>query len=298
MGLPTPPNLVVEAMAATIWKGAISFGLVNIPVKLHTAAREHDIHFRQVHGKDQCPVQYKRVCKTTGKEIPYDEIVKGYEYEKNKYVIVSEEDFEKAASALPNSKAFNIVEFVAAEDLDPRFLEKPYYLVPMPGAEKPYVLLRDALRESATVGIGTVTLRKKQYLASIRPVGDALMLDLMRYADEVVSEGEFHFPKEADVKPQELKMAQQLITSLTDEFDPAKYKDEYRENLLKIINARLKGKKVNLKDAPEPEPTPVIDLMARLQESLKAGPKTKRAVKTKAKTTKSTKTPTKARKTA
>lgn len=267
-------------MATPIWKGAISFGLVNIPVTLHTGAREHDIGFRQLHGKDQCRVQYKRVCKKTGKEIPYDEIVKGYEYEKDKYVILSDEDLEKAASALSTSKAFAIQEFVGADEIDARYLEKPYYLIPAPGAEKPYVLLREALRETATTGLGTITLRKKQYLATIRPVGDALLLDLMRYADEVVPQSEFHFPREADVKPQEMKMATQLIGNLTQEFEPEKYKDEYRENLLRIINARLKGKNVNLKEAPEPEPTAVIDLVERLQKSLKeGGAKPKRAVK-------------------
>jgi DNA end-binding protein Ku len=225
-------------------------------------------------------VQYKRVCKKTGKEIPYDEIVKGYEYEKDRYVIVTEEDLEKAASALSTSKAFAIQEFVGADEIDARYLEKPYYLVPAPGAEKPYVLLREALRETSTAGLGTITLRKKQYLATIRPVGDALLLDLMRYADEVVPQSEYHFQREADVRPQEMKMATQLIASLTQEFEPGKYRDEYRENLLRIINARLKGKKVDLKDAPEPEPTAVIDLVERLQQSLKKGAaKPKRAAK-------------------
>ncbi|MDQ3389059.1 MAG: Ku protein [Gemmatimonadota bacterium] len=267
-------------MAATIWKGAISFGLVNIPVTLHTAARSHDLNFRQLHEKDQCRVKYKRVCGRTGKEIPWEEIVKGYEYEREKYVVLTEEDLEKAASSLATSKAISLQEFVASDDIDPRYYEKPYYLVPAPGAEKPYVLLREGMRASSTVGVGTITLRKKQYLAALKPVGRAIMLDLLRYGDEVVSEEDLHLPGDADVKPQELKMARQLIENLTEEFDPSRYKDEYRENLLKIINGRLKNRKITLKEAPEPEPTPVINLMERLQESLTAAKKPARKAKT------------------
>jgi DNA end-binding protein Ku len=258
-------------MASTIWKGAISFGLVNIPVKLHSAVRENQIGFRMLDREGLCPVKYERVCKNNGKEIPWDRIVKGYEYEKGKYVVLEDEDFKKAAVA--TSKAFEIQDFVKEEQIDPRYFEKPYYLVPDKGGDKPYALLRESMRESGTVAVGTITLRQKQYLAGIKVVGEALVLDLMRFATEVVDESDFRFPSGDDVRPQEVKMAKQLIANLTEEFDPSKYKDDYQANLNKIIQAKLKGKKVNLKEAAEPEATGVIDLMARLEQSLKTGAK-------------------------
>jgi DNA end-binding protein Ku len=269
-------------MAATIWKGAISFGLVNIPVKLHSAVREDQISFRMLDREGLCPVKYERVCKNNNKEIPWERIVKGYEYEKGKFVILEDEDFKRAAVA--TSKAFEIQDFVKEEDIDPRYFEKPYYLVPDKGGEKPYALLRESMRDTGTVAIGRITLRQKQYLAGIKVVGEALVLDVMRFAAEVVEESDFRFPSAEDIRPQEVKMAKQLIANLTEEFDPAKYKDDYQANLRKIIQAKLKGKKINLKEAADPEPTGVIDLMARLEESLKAGTK-KPARKTAAKKT-------------
>ena len=254
-----------------IWTGAISFGLINIPVKLESAVRSHDLSFRMLHqGKkkgDICPVSYQRVCKRDGKEVPWGEIVKGYEYEKEKFVILTDEDFEKAA--LATSKTFEIQDFAPEDQVDPRFFEKPYYLVAQKGGEKAYALLREAMRKTGTLGIGTITMRKKQYLASIKPVGEAIVLDLMRFADEVVDASEFRFP-ESDFRPQELKMAEQLVQNLSEDFQPEKYTDEYKENLQKIIAARLKGKSVELVEAEEPDTSGVIDLMDRLEESLKA----------------------------
>jgi DNA end-binding protein Ku len=258
-------------MASTIWKGAISFGLVNIPVKLHSAVREDQISFRMLDREGLCPVKYERVCKNNNKEVPWERIVKGYEYEKGKYVVLEDEDFKKAAVA--TSKAFEIQDFVQEVEIDPRFFDKPYYLVPDTGGEKPYALLREAMRETATVAIGTITLRQKQYLAGIKVVGEALVLDVMRFAAEVVDESDFRFPSGEDVRPQEVKMAKQLIANLTEAFEPSKYKDDYQANLKKIIQAKLKGKKVNLKETAEPEPTGVIDLMSRLEQSLKTGAK-------------------------
>ena len=163
---------------ASIWTGAIAFGLVNIPVRVETAVRSHDLSFRLLapKGKDDfCPVKYERVCKNDGKEVPWDEIVKGYEYEKDRFVVLTDEDFEKAA--LATNKTFEIQDFAPEGDVDPRFFEKPYYLIPQKGGERAYALLRDAMRNSGTLGIGTITLRKKQYLASIKPIGDAIILD-------------------------------------------------------------------------------------------------------------------------
>lgn len=254
-------------MASTIWKGSINFGLVNIPVGLHSAVREEGISFKLLREKDHCPLGYERVCKDKkGEPVPWDQVVKGFEYEKGKFVVLSDDDFKKAA--LATSKTFDIQDFVREDEIDPRYFEKPYYLVPTGQGGKAYALLREAMRETGTVGIGTITLRQKQYLAGVKVVGQALVLDLMRFASEVVGQDEFAFPGEEGIRPQELKMAEQLVTSLTGEFEPAKYKDEYHANLQRIINAKLKGKKVNLKEAAEPEPTGVIDLMERLQKSL------------------------------
>ena len=258
---------------ASIWTGAIAFGLVNIPVRVETAVRSHDLGFKLLapKGKDDfCPVKYERVCKNDGKEVAWDDIVKGYEYEKERFVVLTDADFEKAA--LATNKTFEIQDFAPEGDVDPRFFEKPYYLIPQKGGERAYALLRDAMKNSGTLGIGTITLRKKQYLASIKPLDDAIILDLMRFADEVLDASEYRFPG-ADYRPQELQMAEQLIGNLTEEFKPEKYKDEYRANLEKIIAAKMKGKKVTLREAEEPEMTGVIDLMDRLKESLETKPK-------------------------
>ena len=258
---------------ASIWTGAIAFGLVNIPVRVETAVRSHDLGFKLLYpqGKDRyCPVKYERVCKQDGKEVPWNDIVKGYEYEKEKFVVLEDEDFEKAA--LATSKTFEIQDFATENQVDPRYFEKPYYLIPQKGGERAYALLRDAMKNTGTLGVGTITLRKKQYLAAIKPLGDAIILDLMRFADEVLDASEYRFPG-SDYRPQELKMAEQLISNLSEDFQPEKYKDEYKENLEKIIAAKMKGKKVTLKEASEPEMTGVIDLMDRLKESLEGKPK-------------------------
>lgn len=256
-------------MAATIWKGALSFGLVHIPVTLHSAVREDKVSFRQIEEGTGCQVKYKRICKDSGKEVPWEKIKKGYEYEKGKILPLTDEDFEKAK--LATSKAFEIEDFVKEEDIDPRYFEKPYYLVPQKGGDKAYVLLRESMKETGTIGIGRVTLREKQYLAAIKPLGDAIVLDLLRFASEVVDPGELRFPEDADLKPQELKMAKSLIENLSGEFEPEKYPNQYKINIEKIIEGKLKGKKVSLKEAGEPEATGVIDLMERLEQSLKSG---------------------------
>ena len=258
---------------ASIWTGAIAFGLVNIPVRVETAVRSHDIGFKLLAPKgknDFCPIKYERVCKDNGKEVPWDDIVKGFEYEKERFVVLTDADFEKAA--LATNKTFEIQDFAPEGDVDPRYFEKPYYLVPQKGGERAYALLRDAMKSTGTLGIGTITLRKKQYLASIKPIDDAIVLDLMRFADEVLDGSDYRFPG-ADYRPQELQMAEQLVANLTEDFKPEKYKDQYRDNLEKIIAAKMKGKRVTLRESEEPEMTGVIDLMDRLKESLEGKPK-------------------------
>lgn len=260
----------------SIWKGAISFGLVNIPIELHTAVRsESRLSFRQLHKKDNATIKYDRVCTKEEKSVPWDEIVKGYEYAKGKFVILDEEDFR--AAAIESTKSIDIQEFVKSDDIDPRFFETPYYMLPQKGGEKAYALLREAIRKTAMVGIGMVTMRSnQQHLVAIKVVENALVMEIMRYADELVDTSSFSFPDADNVRPAELQMAEQLVGNLADAFAPEKYSNEYRDNLMKIINAKMKGKKIEVEEPEAPEPTNVIDLMTRLQESLSQGKKKKK----------------------
>ena len=260
----------------SIWKGAISFGLVNIPIELHTAVRsESRISFRQLHKKDNATIKYDRVCTKEEKSVPWDEIVKGYEYSKGKFVILDEEDFR--AAAIESTKSIDIQEFVKSDDIDPRYFETPYYMLPQKGGEKAYALLREAIRKTEMVGIGMVTMRSnQQHLVAIKVVEDALVMEIMRYADELVDTSSFTFPPAEGVRPAELQMAEQLVGNLADTFAPEKYSNDYRDNLMKIINAKMKGKKIEVEEPEEPEPTNVIDLMTRLQESLSQGKKKKK----------------------
>jgi DNA end-binding protein Ku len=255
---------------STIWKGALTFGLVNIPVELKSAVRADNISFRLLHEEDLSPVKYERVCQRDGDPVPWSEIVKGYEYEKGKYVVLSDEDFK--AAALESSKTIDILDFVQESEIDPRFFETPYYLVPSKGGEKAYALLREAVRNAGAVGIGKIIIRQSQHLAGVKVVGDALVLEIMRFANELVDAEEYKFPDAEVVRPQELKMAEQLVANLAEPFDPEKYTDEYRANLMKIIKAKMKGKKVTLKEErDEPGDAKVLDLMAKLQASLEEG---------------------------
>ncbi len=260
-------------MPRSIWKGAISFGLVNIPVELHTAVRsESRISFRQLHKKDLSPIKYDRVCSKEEKSVPWEEIVKGYEYTKGKFVVLDEEDFR--AASIESSKTIDIQDFVKETNIDPRFFESPYYLLPQKGGDKAYALLREAIRKTGMVGIGMVTMRSnQQHLVAIKVVEDALVMEIMRYADELVDTSTFTFPSADNVRPAELQMAEQLVTALADAFQPEKYSDTYRDNLMRIINAKMKGKKIEVVEPEEPEATNVVDLMARLQESLAQGKK-------------------------
>ena len=262
-------------MPRSIWKGSISFGLVNIPVELHTAVRsEARISFRQLHKKDMSPIKYDRVCAKEEKSVPWDEIVKGYEYTKGKFVVLEDEDFK--AASIESSKTIDIQDFVKSEEIDPRYFESPYYLLPQKGGDKAYALLREAIRSTGMVGIGMVTMRSNsQHLVAIKVVEEALVMEIMRYADELVDASEFTFPQADNVREAELKMAEQLVNTLADSFQPEKYSDTYRDNLMKIINAKMKGKKIEVEEPEEPEATNVLDLMARLQESLQQGKKKK-----------------------
>lgn len=257
----------------SIWKGAITFGLVNIPVELYSAVRSEDrISFRLLHKKDMSTIKYERVCAKEEKAVPYDEIVKGYEYTKGKFVVLEEEDFR--AAAIESTKTIEIQDFVKNDEIDPRYFETPYYMLPQKGGEKAYALLREAIRNTGMVGIGNVTMRSNSmHLVGIKVIENALVMEIMRYADELVDTSTFSFPAADNVRPAELQMAEQLVAALADAFAPEKYSDEYRDNLMKIINAKMKGKKIKVEEPEEKEPTNVIDLMTRLQESLAQGKK-------------------------
>lgn len=257
---------------ATIWKGSLAFGLVNIPVELRTAVRADHIAFRLLHAEDLSPVKYERISSKTGKPVPWEEIVKGYEYEKGKYVVLSDDDFK--AAALESSKTIDILDFVPASEIDPRYFETPYYLQPVKGGEKAYALLREAVRKSGAVGIGKIVMRQVQHLVGVKVVGDALVLEIMRFESELIDEDQFNFPDASMVRAQELKMAEELVANLAEPFDPGRYKDDYRANLMKVIRARMKGQKLPFPETEdEVADTKVVDLMARLQASLAKGPK-------------------------
>jgi DNA end-binding protein Ku len=255
---------------AAIWKGSITFGLVSIPVELRSAVRTDNLSFRMLHEEDLSPIKYERVCAADGEPVPWGEIVKGYEYTKGKFVVMTDEDFK--AAALESSKVIDIIDFVKEDEVDPRFFETPYFLLPTKGGEKAYALLREAIRKTGSIGIGKIIMRQTQHLAGVKVVGDAIVLEIMRFANELIDIGEFSFPSAEAVRPQEIQMAEQLIANLAEPFDPAKYTDDYRANLLRIIKAKMKGKKVKLEEPErEPQDAGVIDLMSRLRESLEQG---------------------------
>ncbi len=255
---------------ASIWKGALTFGLVNVPVELKTAVRSDHISFRMLHETDMAPIKYERVCSAEGEPVPWNEVVKGYEYEKGKYVVLTPEDFK--AAALESSRTLDIMDFVKQEEIDPRYFDTPYYLLPGKGGERAYALLREAIRATGAVGVGKIIIRQKQHVAAVKVVGDALVLELMRFQHELVDTGEYSFPSAENVRPQELQMAEQLIANLTEAWEPDKYRDEYEENLMHIIRAKAKGQKITL-EAPEAPAADakVLDLMERLKESLEQG---------------------------
>jgi len=254
-----------------LWTGALSFGLVNIPVRLHSAVqRKERISFRLLHKTDLSPIKYDRVCQKEGESVPWSDIVKGYEYAKGKYVVLTDDDFK--AAAIESSKRIDILDFVRVDEIDPRYFDSPYYLAPAKGGEKPYALLREAMERTGTVGIGKITMRtNSHHLAGVKAVGLALVLEIMRFADELVDTTELSLPEASGVRPQELQMAEQLIQNLTETFDPGKYTDDYGDNLRTIIKAKMKGKKIELAEPEDAESTRVVDLMARLQESLEMG---------------------------
>jgi DNA end-binding protein Ku len=255
-------------MARAIWKGSISFGLVNIPIALYPATRREEFKFRLLRKSDLSTVSYKRVAEKDGKEVPWDQIVKGYEYEKGKYVVLKDEDFERVD--LEATQTVDIQDFVDQEEIDPIFFHKPYYLEPQKGGDKAYALLRDALKDSNKVGIAKVVIKTRQYLAGVKPEDGVLVLELMHFADELADPGKLHVPKKTEVGKREMNMAKSLIDSMSSKWNPEKYRDDYREALMEVIEEKVEtgGKEIEEKPKKARKPTKVIDLVSVLQKSL------------------------------
>jgi DNA end-binding protein Ku len=260
-------------VARAIWSGSISFGLLNVPVKLYSAVSKQTVRFRELRESDGSRVKHKRVAESDGKEVPYEKIVKGYEYAPDQYVVLSRD--ELAELDPKRTRAIEIQDFVDLDDIDPIYFEQPYYLGPDKGAERAYALLVQAMKDARKVAVARFVLRNKEHLAAIRPMEDVLTLTTMRFHDEVSSpqdlDGEvFEEAKPKKPEKRELDMAKQLIDSLTSDFEPGKYRDEYREELLDLLERKAEGKDVVSAPTEEPEPTKAPDLMAALEESLAA----------------------------
>jgi DNA end-binding protein Ku len=257
-------------MAHAIWSGAINFGLVTIPVKLFTAVRANDLRFNFLHKKDDGRIYNERHCSVCGEKVEYADLVRGYEYEKGHYVTLSDDDLKGVNPEATQS--VDIVEFVDLDQIDPMYFDTPYYLEPEKKGRHAYALLRESLREANKVGIARVVLRSREHLAALRPNGDALVLELMHYADELVEADTFEFPAlKENVAEAELKVAKMLIDSMTAAaFEPEKFHDQYREDVLAMIEARAAGQTVEAPAAKRPAATNVVNLMDVLQRSLEA----------------------------
>jgi DNA end-binding protein Ku len=257
-------------MARAIWSGAISFGLVNVPVKLYSATSPKTVRFHQLSGKTGARIKQKRVDGSTGEEVPYEEIVKGYELSPDRYVMVDPDELD--ALDVKATKTIDIEEFAALEEIDPIYFDHSYYLAPTAGGAKAYRLLLDAMKESGKIGIGRVVIRSKQQLCALRPAGEVLTLTTMLWGDEVLPPDrmdELESVSEAEASPRELKMAEQLIESLSAHFEPDKFHDEYRERVLDLIERKAAGEEIAVQPQAE-EPAPAPDLMAALEASLAA----------------------------
>jgi DNA end-binding protein Ku len=251
-----------------IWKGSISFGLVNIPIALYPATRREELKFRLLRASDLSPVNYKRVAEKDGREVPWDQVVKGYEYEKGKYVVLKDEDFQRVD--LEATQTVDIQDFVETDEIDPMYFYKPYYLEPQKGGDKAYVLLRDALEETKKVGIAKVVIKTRQYLAGVKPEDGVLILELMHFAEELADPEKLHVPKKLEPGKREMDMAKALVGTMSAKWNPQKYHDDYREALMEVIEEKVEagGKEIEEKPKKAPKPTKVIDLVSVLQKSL------------------------------
>jgi len=263
-------------MARALWKGAISFGLVHIPVELIPASLDHELELSMLDKRDFAPVGYKRYNKQTGKEVAWDNIIKGYEYKTDEYVVLSDEDLKRAN--VKATQTIDILTFVDASEVPLTFYEHPYYLLPAKGGEKVYALLRETLRKAGKVGVATMVMRTKQHLCALVCIGDAIVLNTLRYADEIRATDDLDLPgstlKAAGISDKELKMALSLVEGMSEAWQPEQYHDSYREDVLALVKKKIKAKQTKTITAPEAdseEPAPasnVVDLVALLQQSL------------------------------
>jgi DNA end-binding protein Ku len=266
-----------------LWTGAVTFGLVNIPVRLYSAVEEKSLKFHMLHEADGGRIRYQRVCSTCGKEVAWDEIVKGYEYAKDHYVQFDDDELQ--ALDIDSIKAIDVVNFVPLEDIDPIYYAKTYYVVPEPSGLKAYRLLQQALEAEEMVGVAKVALRDKERLASVRLKDDMFVLETMHWPDEIREPVFEELERNVDVRDAEVKMARQLIQQLSSDFDPAQFSDEYRTRLEELVEQKVQGQEITVAAAPEEEPTKVVDLMEALKASVEQAKK-----KTPAKSTSKKKT--------
>ena len=262
-------------MAHAIWSGSINFGLVTIPVKLFTAVRANELSFNLLHGKDEGRIRYERICTVENKPVPWDEIVKGYEYEKGDYVILTDDDFKKVNPEATQS--VDILEFVELDKINPMYFDKPYYLEPTKQGRHAYALLREALERANKVAIARVVIRTKETIAAVKPSGEALVLEIMHWADEMIEESSLDLPGETKLPEPEMKMAKMLIDAMSvDEFEPEKFTNAYHDELMAMIEARAAGKEL-----PKPKKAPVrakvVNLMDVLAQSVEASKKRRSA---------------------
>ena len=257
-------------MAHAIWSGSINFGLVTIPVKLFTAVRTNDLRFNFLHGKDEGRINNVRRCSVCGEEVAFADLVRGFEYEKDHYVIVTDEDFKRVN--VEATQSVDIMEFVELDKIDPMFFDTPYYLEPEKKGRHAYALLRESLKEANKVGIARVVIRSREHLAALKPSGEALVLELMHYADEIVDQSDFDFPAlKENVAPAELKVAKMLIDSMSAEaFEPEQFHDKYKEEIMAMIEARAAGNELPVAVGKAPKVSNVVNLMDVLQRSLEA----------------------------
>lgn len=252
-----------------IWKGSISFGLVNIPVSLFPATHREELKFHMLRSSDLSPINYKRVAEADGKEVPWGQIVKGYQYEKGKFVVIKEEDFKRVD--IEATQTVDIIDFVTLNDVDPMYFNKPYYLEPAKGGANAYALLRDVLKETGKAGIAKVVIKTRQHLAALKPMKDALVLEIMHFSDELTDVNELKIPEQAHkTQGKELQMAKALVEQMTEEWDPKRYTDDYTSALMKVIDEKIEA---GGKDLPAPPKASkksgkVIDLLSVLQRSL------------------------------
>jgi DNA end-binding protein Ku len=251
-----------------MWNGTISFGLVTIPVALYPATRRDELTFKLLRKTDQSPVNYKRVAQADGKEVPWEDIVKGYEYEKGKFVVLKDEDF-KRVDLEAAAQTIDIMDFVELEQINPMYFQKPYYLEPQKGGDKAYALLREALSNSSKIGIAKVVIRTREHLAGVKAQGNAIILEIMHFGEELVDADELKFPKKDQARSREIDLAKKLIDGMTTDWKPDKYKDEYKTQLMAMIEEKVKhpGEK---HEAPKTtkKASNIIDLMSVLEESL------------------------------